>query len=93
MASPTFSPTYTVFGNYRVVHGTADFTGLTSGAFATGLNNVIYGNIAYVTSFTSGNPVPKCYINMNSGVTAQPGYIMVQSCTAGDEFAVFAFGN
>jgi hypothetical protein len=83
----------TVFGDKRVVYGMIDMAGVTSGAVDTGLDYVLFANICYGASYTSSDCLPMVTVNQGSAGTAINGYVYIASCTAGDEFKLFAFGN
>ena len=87
------SLTPSVFGNYRIVTGTIDMGGVTSGTIETGLTTVQFATVCFGSSYTSGAILTHIACNCGSAGTAIPGNIMVLSATAGDVFNVFAIGE
>ena len=88
----TFDKTISVMGDRRVVFGTITMTSVTSGAVASGLNYIVGGGFAY-DSYTSNVPNAVVMFNRSSANSTLNGYILVQTCTAGDTFKIFAIGE
>jgi hypothetical protein len=84
--------TQTVFGDRRCAFGNVTVAGQTSGAIATPLS-IIQGGSIEPYSVTSAVPGFIAMFNRASGATAVNGYLCIQTCTAGDVFSVFVFGE
>jgi hypothetical protein len=88
----TYTPNFTIFGDMRVSYGTATIAGLTSGAFASGLDR-IYGGVVAPCSSTSAVPNFQYRFNIGSASTAIGGMVMIYTCTIGDDYSVFVWGK
>ena len=84
--------TQTVFGDRRAAFGLATMTGITSGAIQTP-PSVILGGSVMAYSATSAVPNFNAQLNRASGGTATNGMLLIATCTAGDTFNVFVFGE
>ena len=84
--------TQTVFGDRRAAFGLVTVAGQTSGAIATPLS-IILGGAVVPQSQTSAVPIPLYGFNIGSSTTAINGSLHIGSCTAGDTFNVFIFGE
>ena len=84
--------TQSVFGNQRVAFGQVTVAAQTSGAIQTPLS-VINGGSVEPYSVASAVPGFIAEFNRASGATATNGYLLIQTCTAGDVFSVFVFGR
>lgn len=81
-----------VVGSRRCVTGLITVSALTSGAIESGLQTIVGGGFAY-HSYTSAVPNAVVVFNRGSGATAIGGMIQIQTCTAGDDFYIFAVGE
>jgi len=88
----TFDRNFSVMGDRRVVFGLVTVTGLTSGAVESGLSVIHGGGFTY-HSYTSSVPNAVVVFNVGSAATAINGMIDIQTCTAGDDFYVYAIGE
>jgi len=84
--------TQSVFGDRRVAFGLVTMASVTSGAIQTPLN-VIQGGSVTIYSTTSAVPNFIPSFNRASGGTATNGYLQIATCTAGDTFNVWVFGE
>jgi hypothetical protein len=92
MAVTCSSWTQTVFGDRRAVFGTVTVAALTSGAIQTPLS-IIQGGAVTPQSQASAVPTPYIQFNIGSSTTAINGSLHIGTCTAGDAFNVFLFGE
>lgn len=81
----------TVMGDKRMIAGTIDLTGVTSGAVAIGLRKIdcIATSPQSVTTTLS----PMFTVNTGSGATAINGQLAVSNGTSGDLFYVVCYGD
>ena len=84
--------TQTVFGDRRAAFGTVTVSGQTSGAIQTPLS-IIQGGSVVIQSAASAVPGFIPAFNINSAGAAANGYVKIATCTAGDTFNVFVFGE
>ena len=89
----TYSKNTRSSGDMIVSQGVITCTGVTSGAFDTGLE-VIYNGVIQPKSAATGNGVINTLlINTASGGTATNGYAKIGTCTAGDDYHVMFWGR
>jgi len=79
-------------GNFKVSYGVVTCTGVTSGAFATGLEKVAFAQLTPKSAATGNGVLNTLQINVGSTNTAIPGECKIMTCTAGDDYNFHAFG-
>ena len=89
----TYTPTFSVMGNFRVSYGVATCDGVTSGAFDTGLENIRGGSVTRQSFTSNAGEGTQVLFNSGSASTDIQGFIQLVTCTAGDDFQVFVFGD
>jgi len=87
----TFTPTISVFGNYRVSMGTITLSAVTSGAVSSGLQRIVGGSVT-PASCTTDTLRQQIKFNTGSAGTAINGMVQITTGTAGDDFYAVLFG-
>jgi len=88
----TFARNFSVMGDRRVVFGLVTVSTTTSGAVESGLSIIHGGGFTY-HSATSAVPNAVVQFNVASGGSESNGMINIATCTAGDDFYIYAIGE